>query len=1152
MAKWCLASHKRFGSPPILPQFLGLTLVSLLLLSTISSSAFPQATQAQEGWTTLFEDDFEDGNADGWQLETGWGVELEGSNHILSGSGHSWAQPTAGHNWTDYRFSLRIKLIQEAVHLNVRLSDRGRYFIGFGEGGVTLSKQFWPDTFIDLARADFPIAKETWHTASITVEGNRIQVAVDGVNRIDYTDTDSPLLKGSIALETIWDEDSHVHFDDVEVVGEPPPAPPPLPPDWMTLFEDDFEDGFADGWALWPGWNVELDDSNYVLSGEGHYWAEPHVDGWVDCVIEARIKLISGGFHFNFRMSEQRISPTDRVFSRYFLGLSEHGLYLEKQKGSNFSSLYHSPVPLEQGSWHVVRIVLEGPSIKVYLDNGLTIDLVDSAEPLLFGTFAFETWDDSHAHFDDVVVFGEPPPAPPPGYTWVKTGGPSGGLGYDVRIQPLNKNIMFVTDNPSGVNKSYDAGTTWTQRNKGITTRTGPSGDGIPIFSLTIDPSNPNIVWAGTQNAKGIYKSTDGGETWVKKDNGVTEGNEISFRNFGVHPQNSDIVFAGAEISTGILGREFDKTKGKIYKTEDGGENWRCVWEGDNLVRFVLFDPTNPNVMYASTGIFDREAYNDVGVGILKSTDGGETWFQINNGIPNSEGNWFVGFLEMHPTNPQILFAASGNNAKGPGGIFRTTNGGANWQKVLSDDRFTVVTISPSNPNVIYAGSEHAFYRSDDGGDTWQKFWKEEERCWGPPGVRAGFPISAVVDPDDPYTVFANNYGGGNFKSTDGGQTWVNASKGYTGAHLHDIAIDADHPATVYTIGRSGPFRSYNGGADWTGLAFSPAAFPAWNAVALNPSNVQEVIISDEHQGVILKSTDGGNSWREVFRHLDVGEGDPKESRHGFKAIAYAPSNPSIVYAGMRKCRRTIDGDFPARPSFGMYKSTDGGETWVEINNGLRTSLININCIAVHPTNPDVVYIGTWRDGVFKTTDGGQSWVAKSNGLVSADVRSLAIDPQNPEVVYAGLGGGAGIFKTTNGGELWGAINSGLSIECPSYLLSIGQVKQGISLEQPPRRSVGADYYSVPWTSVWSIVIDPTNPRTIYAADHHSGVYLSTDGGANWVPINEGLSTKAVTAMAISADGKVLYAATEGEGVFRLGEIEIHTIYLPVVLAWFH
>ena len=85
---------------------------------------------------------------------------------------------------------------------------------------------------------------------------------------------------------------------------------------------------------------------------------------------------------------------------------------------------------------------------------------------------------------------------------------------------------------------------------------------------------------------------------------------------------------------------------------------------------------------------------------------------------------------------------------------------------------------------------------------------------------------------------------------------------------------------------------------------------------------------------------------------------------------------------------------------------------------------------------------------------------------------------------------------------------------------------------------VGADYYAVPWTSIWDIVVDPTNSQVVYAADHQSGVYLSTDEGSNWVPIREGLSMKAVTALAISSDGEVIYAATEGEGVLRIGTIE--------------
>jgi photosystem II stability/assembly factor-like uncharacterized protein len=336
----------------------------------------------------------------------------------------------------------------------------------------------------------------------------------------------------------------------------------------------------------------------------------------------------------------------------------------------------------------------------------------------------------------------------------------------------------------------------------------------------------------------------------------------------------------------------------------------------------------------------DREADNTNGVGILKSTDGGASWFPINNGI----SNLFTGFLEMHPTNPQCLFAASGNNAWGyppnnlMGNVNRTTNGGESWETVLTNDLFTVVTVSRANPDFVYAGSGTAFYLSTNRGDqgTWQKLWKESEGCWGPSGIRAGVPISAVVDPTDPMTLFVNNYGGGNFKSTDGGRTWVDSSRGYTGATMHHVAVASGDAATVFTIGRSGPFKSANSGADWEGLLYAPASFSEWDTVALKPGSPQEVLIADEHQGVILRSTNGGLAWTLVFRHPLVNASDPV-NRHGFKAIAYAPSSPSVVYAGMRKERRSIDGDMPKGPSYGVYKSLDSGQTWFAITNGLGT-----------------------------------------------------------------------------------------------------------------------------------------------------------------------------------------------------------------------
>lgn len=905
---------------------------------------------------------------------------------------------------------------------------------------------------------------------------------------------------------------------------------------WEMLFQDDFEDSNADDWELEAGWEVEQQDNNYLLKGVGHKWVRLNAGRvWTDYSFKTRVKLIKGDAHLNYRVSNN---------GRYFIGFYPHGLYLNKETPwGTFYDLINDNIPHQYNKWYTVEIIGQQGEIKIYVNGKLRLEYID-ANPLVHGRIAFETLENSQVYFDDVEIFGKPLPAYLSGYAWTRLGGPSGGLGYDVRIHPLDKNIMFVTDNPSGVNKSYDAGTTWEPKNKGIKDRTGPSFDGIPNFCLTIDPNNPDIIWAGMQYARGIYKSIDGGETWVKKAKGILDGNEITFRGFGIQPNNSNVVFAGAEITTGSIGREHDRAKGKIFKTEDGGENWRTVWEGDSLARFVLFDYQNPQTLYASTGIFDREAFNDIGVGILKSTDNGESWFEINNGIPAKRGDRFCGFLEMHPQNPEILFAACGNISNGPGGVFKTINGGMSWKKVLSGGKFgkemlTVVVISPSDPDIVYAGNDQAFYRSEDGGNKWKRLWKKDEGTWGPPGIRPGFPISAVVVPDDPYTVFVNNYMGGNFKSIDGAKTWINSSTGYTGAHMHEVAIDSENPGIVYSVARSGPFQSFDGGQTWKCLAFQPLARASeWSAVCVNPQNSKEILISDEFQGYIFKTSNGGQSWKKVFKHPMATEEDPQEDRHGFKAIAYALSNPDIVYAGMRKGRRTINGDFPARPSFGMYKSIDEGETWKQINSGIETSLININCIAVHPDNPDVVYIGTWQDGIFKTIDGGQNWVLKSNGLRALDVRSLAIDPKNPDIVYAGLGQGVGIFKTSNAGEIWQPINQGISLSCPPSLLPVGRASLGISIEEPAKMPLGQDYYSIPWTSIWSIVVDPNDSNKIYAADHQSGVYVSMDKGKNWHPINQGLTTRAVNSLAISNDGKVLYAATEGEGTFRMGTVE--------------
>jgi photosystem II stability/assembly factor-like uncharacterized protein len=687
-------------------------------------------------------------------------------------------------------------------------------------------------------------------------------------------------------------------------------------------------------------------------------------------------------------------------------------------------------------------------------------------------------------------------------HIWVRTGGPLGGLGYDIRMRPDNPDFMFVTDALAGAFASNNGGESWFPSSDGIVTRVGPSGDSIPVFSLTIDPNNPDIVWAGTQFERGIFKSTNGGRTWVKMDSGVVERDGITFRGFSVQPGNSDVVYAGGEVSSWTwagrerLGRAFDMTRGVIYKTTNGGKSWTAIWRGNDLARYIWINPQNTDVLYISTGIFDREAANSDpvkgnpgGEGVLKSTDGGRTWKHMNNGL----GNLYVGSLFMHPTNPDILLAGTGSNVyQQGGGVYLSVDGAASWTQTLATDfGINSVEIAQSDPNIAYAGNRAIVYRSEDGGRNWQQVTSEAARWWGSPGVQTGFPIDFQVDPRDPNRIFTNAYGGGAFLSEDGGRTWRDVSKGYTGAQVRELTVDPTAPGHIVAVGRSGVYTSYNGGSDWEGINPSNIDSIEWNPVTFDPSDPQHLIGGLNVHGLLVSSSDGGKSWQVVA--------GPHENRIGWRTIAFSPSSPNIVYAGSAGFYTESVFD-ASQPGMGIYVSRDNGETWSPANDA-RTQNADVASLAVDPTNPQVVFAGIANHGLLKSTDGGNNWVQVGGGLsVSRAVLSVAIQPNDSNVLFAGLERGA-IFRSANGGQTWKRSASGLN----------------------------------PEASVSDIVFDPTNPsKVIYLADLQSGVYRSEDGGVTWKGINNGLFSRSVNALALSSDGLHLYAATEGSGVYRL------------------
>lgn len=856
-------------------------------------------------------------------------------------------------------------------------------------------------------------------------------------------------------------------------------------------YSENFNAGGAAGWEPVPGWEFVISEGGYALRGDGlgHAHTVYRATDWPESRLRCRVRLDADFAHVSYRDGDQ---------GRYYLSINADATFLYKHlyPDTVIDTLQTGP-GISYGAWHDLDIDSASGTITVTIDGASVLTYADP-DPLVTGGMSFESFD-GRFWLDDIEVYVPASRAAPTDLVWVRTGGPLGGLGYDIRVSPSDAATYFVTDAYSGVFRSTDAGTSWTPVSEGITTRTGASGDAIPVFCLSFDPGDPRTLWIGTQNTRGVYKSTDGGASWVQKVNGITETTGIAFRGMTVDPNQPQTVYSAAEISSWTWageerrGREFDLTKGVVYKSIDGGNEWQAVWRGDSLARYVFVDPRDSNVLYISTGIFDREAANSDpaarvagGEGVLKSTDGGVTWTRINSGL----NNLFVGSLFMHPENPDILLAGTGNNQYyDNGGVYRTLDGGGSWQQTLPDLVITAVEFAISDPDIAYAGGADAIYRSEDGGTTWSKTTAANDG-WGSPGVRAGFPIDFQIDPADPDRLFVNNYGGGNFFSADGGRTWSVASRGYTGAQTRDVAVDPGAPGRVYAAARSGLFLSGNGGGDWVGRNAPPASSLEWNAVAVDPSNPQHVLASNNWNALILQSSDYGLSWTAVT--------EATEANRGWRALAFAPSDPRTVYAGISSYLSA--GVFDDRlPAGGIYVSRDGGSTWSAANDATSADA-NVTALSVSPTDPRVVLAATGNHGILKTTDGGTHWNAVNQGLPASPVAlSLAIDPVNSQTLFTGLDL-AGLYRSEDGGASWTASVSGLN----------------------------------PQATVSDVVFDPTAPDTMYAADRLSGVFLSRDGGTTWLRLTNGLRTRAVNALAISSEGKHLYAATEGEGVFRL------------------
>ncbi len=441
-------------------------------------------------------------------------------------------------------------------------------------------------------------------------------------------------------------------------------------------FNDDFTDGNADNWELDSGWSVAKDDTNYVLQGTGHKFARAGSEGWSDYTFESRVKLVEGGLHVNFRLKNTE---------RYFVGLFEGSMNLVRMLTENNAPVHTNVAEAEyrfdKNVWYTIKIVGKGSNIKVYVNDELKIDYTDDT-PVLNGRIGFEsvglnpeTAENSRIYVDDVHV--------------------TLGVNKAESVIYAGTGGYGIYSNPSG-NKWENLG------------RTLGSGWWSPwerrmyqFSSIMFDPDTPGKVYYG-HFPGGFFISEDNGKTW--KDSSLGLGNDGIF-SLSIHP-NRSILFAG--------------TYNGVAKSEDRGKTWKLKSNGMPSQQWpytVAVDSNNPSIMYASTKNGQNKGFcwrNDFCGVVMKSTDGGESWFKIMSRL-NDKDEFYT--LLIYPPNHDILFLSTNR------GVYMSRDAGKKWKPInqglpntdnqVRDNVAENLALTPDNKYLILGLVEYGLWKAD-------------------------------------------------------------------------------------------------------------------------------------------------------------------------------------------------------------------------------------------------------------------------------------------------------------------------------------------------------------------------------------------------------------------------------------------------------
>jgi photosystem II stability/assembly factor-like uncharacterized protein len=702
-----------------------------------------------------------------------------------------------------------------------------------------------------------------------------------------------------------------------------------------------------------------------------------------------------------------------------------------------------------------------------------------------------------------------------------------GGRTRAIVFDPTNPNTVYAAGVAGGIWKSTDGGLTWNVADDLMLN--------LAVCALAIDPTNPNVLYAGTGEGYygsnvfvrglGIFKSTDAGATWTQLPgtvSGVPAGAFYYVNKVRISPNDPNRIYAA--------------TRYGVWRSLDAGDNWSVVLSnpryiggtpatngcGIGCTDLAIRRDQNPDVLFAAFGSYEKD-------GLFRSDDGGDTWLEYTTGTYQGRMT-----IAIAPSNNDVIYLAMADNGGLNGfgrivSVFKADDG-LNFLSVLdlghpfgpwlfsyvaiatgcydhpviySQGWYdNIIAVDPVDPDRVWVGGID-LYRSDDGGQTFGLaeywfFYRDDP----PPPTQVHVDQHEIAfhpgfDGTTNQIMFVGNDGGlyrtANARAAttqeecpigpDPGPPpdiiWENMNNGYSVTQFYhgDCAKDTDMFAGGCQDNGTCQVLADDTPDDWQMIYGGDGGY-----VAIDPTNSQRLFIEIQGFPQIFLSEDGGETFEEATNGITDTDGV------FITPLAMDQTNPDILWTG------------GSRP----WRTMNGSDLW-EVAGPDLANADKISAIAIAPSNSNVVYLGFSNGYVARTTNGLDSlptWTVFSNGLNGTWVSSVAIDPENPDIAYCtytNYGTTNHVLRTTNGGANWESID-------------------------------GIDATGVPDIPVHCIAVRPCEPQQLYVGTE-LGVFVSDDGGANWVPANTGLAHTVVEWLDFK-DHNTLVAFTHGRGAF--------------------